>query len=291
MSTNRVKAIVDFDLGAHFDAGTILNGLAACLTPKQKCEALVRCLFQEHRKRAILMRRIVADMEQQVQPCHHGVAAELLGLYRDLSGKERVTCAAVVLEIVEGIPGPLLGGVLNELLGSPNGNIRRQVYRRIKSRPELGLPDAVTACWLQHGDFDACRLIVDRGPPTLLVEWFEPLEAYVAPHGWLLARLYLRLAGKAPGTLTRLKAVDPITYTYLAAKLGRKLRSSELVAIYRQYLFDERAGLIVWSAGQMGRWNAIRQMQAVRVEPPREERLAVLGTRSITAASDQLSTH
>ena len=274
MAKRKVCTIIDFDIGAHHEGGVFFKALAACLTPDEKCNVLLRDLFQPYAKRAVIVGGVIADMQRTVLPCHAALCESLKVRIQSLSGKERATCAMVLLQIAENLSEFDLPGLLEELVVSSNGNIRKQVYRRFKARPGLGFPDAVLSSWRRFGDFEAGRLIIDRAPLEVLTNCFPGLERSAASQGWLLARLYLRLKGAAPATLTRLQRLDRITHAYVLTKLGKRLPAAYLVDLDRGRMFDERGGLLVWCAGQMRHWNAVIRMQELRDNPPAHVQVA-----------------
>lgn len=286
MSKIRVSTIAHFDLDGHPERGVFFNARVACLSPEDKCEVLLHDLSYPYPKRAIIVRRVVADMQHQVRPCHLALVATLSARLQALTGKERVTCAMILLEIGENLPERFLSPLLDELVVSANGNIRKQVYRRFRARPGLGLPDAILTSWRRFGDFEASRLLIDRADLEVLAQSFSDLEQAVAAEGWLLARLYLRFRGAAPAKLSRLSAVDGITHAYVAAKLGKRIPERQLLTVYRERMFDDRSGLLVWSAGQMGLWRAVCRMQDLRENPPDEVTAAYYQSLGIAPSLD-----
>src|SRR5690242_10978119 len=101
MSKARVAAIKSFSVPTPGEGSEFFGGMLSCLSPEEKCDVLIGDLFQPYARRAIIMRRIIGDMQRGVKPCHRELAAELERSLEVFSGKECVTCAMILLEIAE----------------------------------------------------------------------------------------------------------------------------------------------------------------------------------------------
>ena len=107
-------------------------------------------------------------------------------------------------------------------------------------------------------------------------------EALVELGPWYLSRLFLKVASADISTLERLSSLDEISFAYVSAKLERPLDEDRARELLKKNWEDERAGLLVWSFGQMGFWSVLAEIPELIGGLLREKR-ARTGVETMTA--------
>ncbi len=138
--------------------------------------------------------------------------------------------------------------------------VRRRGYKSLSQEGQIphGL---VHDAWIQFQDPDCAWLIVKAATVAYLIEHRDSL-ADALSEGWQLSRLYLRIAQTNQCLLKELRSLNQISYCYVLAKLGLKLSVKDAKAFVASNSGDEHFGLLVWSFGQLGLWEALEYIQA-----------------------------
>lgn len=267
--TDRLRYLDEFDFShPQADSAAIFGALVACLHSAEACQALDPRCEQAYPKRRALIRKIQSDMRRELLPCHQELLATLERGIDVLPGPKRSSAAGTLLRLAEALPADQEHEILERLSRARNATIRRQVYRRLKELDPAECPPYTVAALQTFGDLEAARLLVLRAAVEVLRDKFDLLEAALGTTGYLLSRLFLRLSGRYPADLARLKALDPVSHAYVCVKLGVNVPETELIALYRDTMFSERSGLVVWCCGQLGYWNGVVEMQRLADDPP-----------------------
>ena len=85
---------------------------------------------------------------------------------------------------------------------------------------------------------------------SFLKDNFIVLERLVA-YSWAFTRLYLRTGADYPKILSRLQAIDGITYAYVLVKLKQRLSVKKALSLFEENKYDDRLGLLIWCLGKM----------------------------------------
>lgn len=260
--TDRLRYLEEFDLSyPQADSTAVFGALVACLLPVEACQALDSHFEQPYPKRRALIRKIQGDMRRELLPCHEELLATFERGIDVLPGPKRSSAAGTLLRLAEALSSDQEHVILERLSRARNATVRRQVYRRLKELDSSECPPYVVAALQTFGDFEAARLLVLRATVDVLSDNFEKLVGALETTGYLLSRLFLRLSGRSPADLSRLKELDPVSHAYVCVKLEVNVPEADLVALYRDVMFSERSGLVVWCCGQLGYWNGVIEMQ------------------------------
>jgi hypothetical protein len=242
--------------------------LIRCLSPDEVCSLFDSGFGQPYWVRKTLAERISDDVRRDPRPCHARLYDTLPAALPALPAAKRAACAHGLLLLANAVGQEEERRLLTEFLGHSDGNIRKQAYRRIKELPIEVWQDLLRTALVEHADPQGAITLIKQADESTLREDFYLLEALVQAEGYYLSRLYLRLRGQAPATLDRLRDLDQLSYVYVATKLGIQLPTDEFVTIYRQYLFDHRAGLLVWFCGKAQAWDALIEIEKLIEHPP-----------------------
>lgn len=253
----RLTFLKNFDIESESQGDIVAFGaLVFCLKPEEACEAFDLSFEDLPKKRQAILRKIQNDLCDAMQDCHRSLLKRLEKGIETLPGPKKTSAANALLYLARILPPRKEHKVLERLILSKNGNIRAQVYRRLKELPDKVCPDYLKNVWYVYRDFEATRLLLNRGSVETLSEFFDGLEEDLSFSGPLLSRLYLKLHGNSPATMERLEKLNPLSHAYVCAKLGVSLPSKDLIQLYSK----EMSGLVIWCAGQMGQWDSILEM-------------------------------
>ncbi|RII30416.1 MAG: hypothetical protein CXR30_05370 [Geobacter sp.] len=256
----RVKFLKNFDIESESQGDIVTFGaLVFCLNPEEVCEAFDLSFEDLPKKRQAIVRKIQNDLFDEMRDCHRSLLNVLEKGIETLPGPKKTSAANALLYLARALPSRKEHKVLKRLISSKNGNIRAQVYRRLKELPEKVCPDYLKDAWCVYRDFEATKLLLNRASIETLSELFDGLEEDLSYSGPLLSRLYLKLHGNSPATMERLERLNPLSHAYVCAKLGVSLPSKVLVQLYTK----EMSGLVIWCAGQMGQWDSILEMHQI----------------------------
>lgn len=246
----RLMAISDGSFKANRQA--IEDALVMCVTPVQACRAFDLSFVQPHSERNVLIRKLERDIRRRPLKAHYSLIARLEEATTTARGAKRLSAADSCLFLTSALSWREESRLLDRLSGAKNASIRGQVFRRIKENDHRPLPSFVERSWRTFGDWEATRLLIDRGKREVVRRNFVRLEELVKDTGWMLGRLYLRLEGHAPATTKRLFALSPLTYAYVCAKLGKRAPRSVMKTLLIQLAGWKTFGLAAWCCGEMG---------------------------------------
>ena len=77
-----------------------------------------------------------------------------------------------------------------------------------------------------------------------------------------MRKLYLRLIGKSPSIIERLKDEDPVTYIYLRFKANQPLKHEEAISLFQKAHPTDRSGIMIWAIGKMGLKKTLEELLA-----------------------------
>jgi hypothetical protein len=258
---SRVAAVLEsyHNMGAHETNG-LIRAYCVCLNPEERVDILVEALDEAHSIRDAVLRLVCNDMERSFARQHDTLFELLLNGLAVADAKGRQSIAYCLSRLVVNAPVDWKQKVQATFLDSRYKGMRRRAYKALAR--DLVLPfDSVVEAWQRHGDAECAYLIVQHFPVRYLIEHYEQLRKQLPEH-WQLSKLYLKLGEHDHSVLEDLRAIDGISFAYVRAKLERPLETAEAIELVDQCMEDERFGLLVWSLGQMGLWDALRHVEA-----------------------------
>jgi hypothetical protein len=238
------------------------------VTPQEPCAAFDVTFEHDPRFRRVLLRKLRSDIAVKFLPIHRQLLKRLEAGSAGLRGSKRLSAANALIDLVRTLSAVSEKQVLARLAMSRSASIRGQVFRRLKEASLRALPSFVAQSLRTFGDFEACRLLVERASVHVLRDCFSELELVACPSKPLLAKLYVRMKAKSPAPLRRLKRIDAVTRAYVSVMLGKRVAAPDLVELYKQEYGSDRDGLVAWCAGKMGHWRALQAMFVFATEHP-----------------------
>lgn len=244
-----------------------------CLTPQQACALLLQSLQSQSLLRDPVLRKVCNDIDHSYSRFHEKALQSLLRKFSQTDSRGRQSIGYCLTSLSQHVPATGRRNIQSIFLRSKYVGVRKRAYKSLSV--ETDVPQKlVENAWQQFRDPECAWLIVKTFPVDYLVQNRESL-AVVLSEGWQLARLYLRIGEMNQHLLQELKAVDEISYCYVIAKLGLRLPAHEAKKFVDNSFTDERFGLLVWSLGRLGLWEALRYVQA-QLPAIQEQKLASL---------------
>jgi len=243
-------AISDDSLAANRQA--VESALLACVTPVQACRSIDLSFEQSRWERQALLRKVVRDCRRRPLKAHLSLLDRLEAATLTARGAKRLSAANSCILLASALPWHQEAALLGRLSLSQNASIRGQVFHRTKELSHRPLPHFIEKSWRAYRDYEATKLLIHRGQRAVVRRNFAGLEEEVQDDGALLGRLYLRLDGLAPATLSRLRSLNPLTYAYVCTRLGKRASRSLIQELLVRLAGTDEFGLAAWCCGEMG---------------------------------------
>ena len=238
----------------------LVTAFCYCLTPRQACSLLVEAHSSHVALRDTVLRKVCKDIGNSYSLAHQKLVKQLLADFSRANMRERQSLGYCLSTLAEHIPSTERRTIQRVFLQSKYVSVRRRGYKSLST--EHNVPrHLVQKAWLQFQDEACAWLIVKTFPVRYLVQHREALASALS-EGWQFARLYLRVGEENQKLLTELKAIDQISYCYVLAKLCLNLSTKEARSFVDSNSGDERFGLLIWSLGRLGQWDALKYVQA-----------------------------
>lgn len=237
----------------------ILGAYCHCLTPEEACELLFAAATGRPDLRLCSLRKVSADLEAGVQSCHRNLVALLLEAICHADAKRRQSIGYCLSELVGKVDANLQSRIEAAFLASKQLSVRNRGYKSCANHVEERLPELEQA-WNRFKDVECAWLIVKSFPVKFLIENREELGNALW-EGWQISRLYLRMGRERPSLLNELREVDPISFCYVRAKLGRPISQYRAIEIASASYESDRFGLLVWAFGRMRLWRVLEHIE------------------------------
>ncbi len=236
----------------------LINAFCSCLNVEEACELLLETAVGNVDLRHAVLRRVCAQMDADFTTAHARLVEVLLEDFSSADSRRRQSLGSCLSTLSRHSPRQIRQRILLQFLGSKYKGIRSRAYKELAKDSEL-LLDAISKVWRLFKDPDCAILIVKTFPVEFLVDNREDLIP--ALQGWAVARLYMRVSDVDLALLSELEDSDVISYCYVMAKLKRSIPTEEAVELAKRMEGDERFGLLLWSFGQMGLWEALKYVE------------------------------
>lgn len=258
---SRIERILELSTSQEFvETFGLVAAYCNCLTSEEACDLLLKNPEVHGPLRDSSLRKICNDIDQSFSPFHEQLLQTLLARFAVAAARGRQSIGYCLSMLAKHLPANGRETIQNTFLRSKYVGIRKRGYKSLLQEKEVPY-SLVHNAWIQYRDSDCAWLIVKTAPVAYLIEQRVSLAAALS-EGWQLSRLYLRIAQTDQSLLEELRSRDQISYCYVLAKLGLKLSTKDAEAFVASNAGDERFGLLVWSFGQLGLWEALEYIQA-----------------------------
>jgi len=254
---NRIEYILNFDQQSTTinEVRTLLTAFAFCLKPQDAVELLLSSYKANLDIRNVALRKVTEDMERDFLPCHSELITGLIKEFDNLKAKERQSAGYCLSHFVEVSPIKIKQRIMKFFLTSRYIGIRRRGYKSLDcdNPSEFKL---IENAWEMYHDPECCWLIVKHFPVSYLIENQAEIRASLC-EPWQVSRFFIRVGPDYPELLNELRSLDSISYCYVLVKLTVPLAEEEAIAIFKENILDDRIGLLIWSFGRLGLWEAL----------------------------------
>lgn len=224
---------------------------------------------QAYPERRAVVRKIQSDIARNVHASHHHLLQTLLTNSQTLSTKRRPSAAGTLLEIAHAIGPTEEMRALEVICLASQVTVRRRAYTYLRRATNVSpLPHSVVLAFDTYSDLEAAQLLVRRASEELLLERFDRLKDTLRDENFGLSKLFMRIGNRESRLLKQLEAINKVSYAYVCAKLGIQLSASHMVELYHATMFSDESGLIAWICGQMGLWDALKEIVSLSENPP-----------------------
>ncbi|MDQ3659211.1 MAG: hypothetical protein M3338_05995 [Actinomycetota bacterium] len=212
---------------------------------------------QNFQLRRTILRNIERDLKSGgFRACHHQLVRDLVEAMGTLPYNKKQGCGHCLSFLFDYAPQDLKDYLLRVFLTSKYIIFRRRAYKKLSWDWDAFYEDAIKDVWDAHHDGDCARLMIDRFDVEYLNDNFFDLASSVE-ESWHFTKLYLRVSEIDASKFEHLSHIDEITFSYVAAKLGKVFDSETALAMFERNKYDDRIGLLVWCFGQMKLWSVL----------------------------------
>jgi hypothetical protein len=241
------------------DSG-LFRAMARCLTSEELCAEWWRH-EDDGVTRNVLLDEIVAKQDEPTSEPHQQFAARLFRALVSERPQRRGAYLYALARLCGSLPDDFRQDVLSELAASKRKLDRLSAYKILRRSWRATDDSLIERLWERSPSAELAYAMAKMAPPTVLAERLRDLSACL--HGSFAFRtLYLRAAESRPECVDELKAVDGVSYVYVATKLGLVLERAEALQIYEECRNYDDLGLLIWCFGKQGLWEVLQEIAA-----------------------------
>ena len=234
-----------------------VSAFVAALGPKDIGRLLGTYAWPSIELRDALLKSVLEDLRYGLsRQAHLRMVSQLMRNLKRAAPSKRQSGAYILRQLFPFLPVRRKHAVLGLFLQSPYPSFRQRAYALARRYPRPSYWPLVRDTWRRFGDVDAIKLMLRTAPPAF-VEANLPELADAARGTDLLRLLVLRTQDPNNSLLEELRTTDEISYVYALARKGRRLENVEASSMFARHATDERVGILIWSFGKMGLWQAL----------------------------------
>ena len=225
------------------------------LSPKEACQMFDLSFKQNPLIRKAVLRKIAHDIEINPITAHKKLISELLKKVSAPSFPRRDSCAFAITYLYPYLSKDEQESILSLFLMSKYSVIRERALKILWQNWDPKYIETMWNMWNQTTSETCAKIIIEFFP----LEFLKTNYRLILPNipSWLQRKLLIKIMGKNGAIIAQLKKDDPITYTYLLTKQGKKLSSSQAWKLAQAYYDSPNISLLLWCFGQMGLWNVL----------------------------------
>lgn len=233
----------------------IISSLTYSLLQREACDFLDISFEQDSRVRRYVLKKLSYDISRTYSLEHRQLIARLINKLNEKGFGKKESCSSAINFLYDFIPTREKDRILEIFLTSKSSRNRNRAFMRINSRWNKKYQTIIEQVWQTHRDKYCLGIILNHFPISFLFNNYKELLQFTEP--WQTSKLFLKLGEINLEIVNELKEIDNISYSYVLAKLDKKLSESEAREFIKNNYTDERIGLLLWSFGQMGLWDII----------------------------------
>ena len=253
---DRIKYIEAYCDKKRIGDNSIIYALIRCLDETDVVRLLQKSFTKNLLLRHASLKIVIEHCSESWKTLYNDLIEYIIKVFPNLPPNCKSTPIYCLGELAVYAPQTSRATVLEFLLSSRYAAERRKGLNIIKAHEISTFRDAIDKCAFGHREPKAALIIIQHFTPEYIHEKRADIMD-ILDAGWAVGRLYLRAAEHNPQCIEELRSVDGVTFAYVKAKLNEILPEDELMALVKEYRFDDRFGLLVWSIGKMKYWKVL----------------------------------
>ena len=225
------------------------------LSAKDTCRLLDPSFNQSPYLRRKILKKMASDIGECYEKCHEELISKLLSQIQMKSFSKRTSCAYAIHYLLPYIPHKNQKNIISSFLFSPYSSIRERAFKILYRNWEKIYVKDILDVWDKYHTDSCAKIIIKHFPISVLLNRARDLFTFST--SWRQRSLLLKIINSDKKLVKELTIDDPITYTYVLAKSGKKISSLRAWEIAQKYREDDKIGLLLWCFGQMGLWKTL----------------------------------
>jgi hypothetical protein len=236
----------------HWEKTVMVRAMIECLSLADLCHMLRSEFLYDSYVRDAALRSLASNEQITLNKEYRELLEFFIHQICVLKRKESQAAGLCLLRLAQGCEASLLELAVQSLLDNKYIGNRRRGYKlaRNSSAPAAFVP-TVKKNWDQVQDLEAARFLIEFADPSFIVEHRHEFTNVCQDMPWLIAKIYIAAAKVDPSKLQEIREIDPITFMYVATKIGHKVSDEEAMKIFETSVNSDRLGLLIWCLGRM----------------------------------------
>ncbi|NRR93524.1 hypothetical protein HSX10_18280 [Winogradskyella undariae] len=251
-----LKSITSADR-LNYDERSIILALINSLNSQESVDFFDPTFNNDAKIREWTAKKIAKDIGIQKEKIHDNLIKKLLGFLSLKKFKHRATCGYSLELIIENLPKKDKRKVVNELLNSTYAQLRKRAYRQIENDFDKYYEKKLIESFKKYQDEYLIWFLLKSFSDEFAYENFNTF--FESCNDYQLSKLFLKVTRIKPELIGKLKEIDEISYSYVTAKNNFEISDKEAVELIEKNENDERIGLLIWSIGQHGKWEILKE--------------------------------
>lgn len=270
---NRTEYINQRLSASHFSESdyAIISSLIYSLTPDEACNFLDLTFEQDYHVRRYVLKKISNDITKSYTTTHKKLVTTLLKKLDEKKFSRKESCAFSLDFLIDSLPAKTKRKIIETFLASKSSRNRDRAFKRLNTNWDKKYFELIEQVWYSFHDSYCLEIILNHFPTKFLLDNYKDILEHTQP--FQTSKLFIKLGAVRPELLDELKEIDGISYCYVLTKFNKKVSDTEAKSILRDNYKDDRIGLLLWSFGQMGLWDAIIEYDNEYREKHKEAKL------------------
>lgn len=234
---------------------TFASCLINALSPKEACMMFDLSFKQAPLIRKAVLRKMAHDIKINSIAAHKKLVSELVEKVSMPSFPRRDSCAFAITYLYPYLSQKEQGLILSLFLTSKYSLVRERALKILQQNWDPKYTETIWDIWNQTASETCAKIIIEFFPLEFLKTNYRSIFPNLS--SWLQRKLFIKIMGENSAIIAPLKKEDPITYSYLLTKQGKKLSSSQAWKLAQAYYDSPNISLLLWCFGQMGLWEVL----------------------------------
>ncbi len=233
----------------------VLNTLIHSLSSFETCLLFDMSFNQDYHIRHYVLSKISNDITKNFTADHRKLILSLLEKLDEKGLSKKDTCSFSLDQLYDSLPTRYKNLILQKFLNSRSVRTHDRAFKRLNIKWNKKYQNLIEHVWNSYKDTNCLRIIINHFSANFLEKNYKDLLKITKPVQ--ASKLLLKLGAINFEFVKELKDIDQISYSYVLAKLGKRLSDAQASEFLKNNYRDERIGLLLWSFGKMGLWDKI----------------------------------